>query len=184
TRRLNPWARALKNDMLRGSSLDLIAAYFAPSRAMLRRITGIARRGQARVVTAAKSDNGATVGAARHTYARLLRHGTQVYEYQPTKLHTKLIVVDDVVHIGSANFDMRSVYLNLEMMLRIEDPAFAAAMRAYVDGEIHDSIQITRALHQRQRSLFNRLKWALCYFVVATMDYSVSRRLNFGVDAA
>jgi cardiolipin synthase len=135
-------------------------------------------------VTASKSDNGATVGAARHTYNRLLRRGVEVYEYQRTKLHTKLIVVDDVVHIGSANFDMRSLYLNLEMMLRVEDPAFAARMRAYVDGEIEDSRRITTALHRRQRSLFNRLKWGLCYFIVATMDYNVSRRLNFGVDGS
>jgi cardiolipin synthase len=184
TRRLNPWARALKNDMLRARGLDLIAAYFAPSRAMLRRITGIARRGRSRVVTASKSDNGATIGAARHTYARLLRRGVEVYEYQRTKLHTKLIVVDDVVHIGSANFDMRSLYLNLEMMLRIEDPAFAAGMRSYVEGELEDSRRITRALHRQQRTLFNRLKWGLCYFIVATMDYNVSRRLNFGVDGA
>jgi cardiolipin synthase len=184
TRRLNPWARALKNDMLRARSLDMIAAYFAPSRAMLRRITGIARRGRARVVTASKSDNGATIGAARHTYWRLLRRGVKVYEYQRTKLHTKLIVVDDVVHVGSANFDMRSLYLNLEMMLRIEDPAFAAGMRAYVDGELEDSRRITRAMHRQQRTLFNRLKWGLCYFIVATMDYNVSRRLNFGVDRA
>jgi cardiolipin synthase len=184
TRRLNPWARALKNDMLRAGALDMIAAYFAPSRAMLRRITGIAKRGRSRVVTAAKSDNGATIGAARHTYSRLLRRGVEVYEYQRTKLHTKLIVVDDVVHIGSANFDMRSLYLNLEMMLRVEDPAFAAGMRAYVDGEIEDSRRITRALHRQQRTVFNRLKWGLCYFIVATMDYNVSRRLNFGVDGA
>jgi cardiolipin synthase len=182
TRRLNPWARALKNDMLRARALDMIAAYFAPSRAMLRRITGIAKRGRSRVVTASKSDNGATIGAARHTYNRLLRRGVQVYEYQRTKLHTKLIVVDDVVHIGSANFDMRSLYLNLEMMLRVEDPAFAAGMRAYVDGEIEDSRRITRALHRQQRTLFNRLTWGLCYFIVATMDYNVSRRLNFGGD--
>ncbi|HEV2747824.1 MAG TPA: phospholipase D-like domain-containing protein, partial [Allosphingosinicella sp.] len=96
--------------------------------------------------------------------------------------HTKLIVVDEVVHIGSANFDMRSLYLNLEMMLRIEDPAFAAAMRRFIDGEIADSLPITRELHSRQRSWWNRLVWSAAYFVVATMDYNVSRRLNFGID--
>jgi phosphatidylserine/phosphatidylglycerophosphate/cardiolipin synthase-like enzyme len=47
------------------------------------------------------------------------------FEYQPTKLHTKLVVLDDVVHIGSSNFDIRSLYLNMEMMLRVDDPEFA-----------------------------------------------------------
>ncbi len=94
---------------------------------MLRRIYRIGQRGEARVITAAKSDNTTTIAAARHTYWRLLRRGVQVYEYQATKLHTKLFVVDDVVHVGSANFDMRSLFLNLEMMLRINDAGFARA---------------------------------------------------------
>jgi cardiolipin synthase len=183
TRRLSPWARSAKRDLERAERLDIIAAYFAPSRALLRRIGGVGLRGgMARVLTAAKSDNGATIGAARHTYWRLLKRDVEIYEYQPTKLHTKLIVIDNVVHIGSANFDMRSLYLNLEMMLRIEDEPFARAMRAYVDGEVSDSKRITRALHQRQRSWFNLTKWALCYFVVAVMDYGVTRRLNFGIN--
>lgn len=183
TRRLSPWARAVKRDMLRARSMDLVAAYFAPSRSLLRKIGLVGRRGRARVITAAKSDNGATVGAARHTYSRLLKRGVEIYEYQPTKLHTKLIIVDDIVHIGSANFDMRSLYLNLEMMLRIDDVKLARAMRRLVDHEVADSLRITREMHDQQRSWFNRVKWGLCYFFVATMDYSVSRRLNFGIDA-
>lgn len=182
TRRLSPWARSVKNDMLRAKRLDMIAAYFSPSRAMLRRIYGVAGRGDARIVTAAKSDNNTTVGAARHTYWRLLKRGVEVYEYQATKLHSKLIVIDDVVHIGSANFDMRSLYLNLEMMLRIEDAGFAAAMRSFIDGEIAQSKRITKEEHRRQRSLFNRFKWGLAHFFVTTMDYNVTRRLNFGLD--
>jgi cardiolipin synthase len=183
TRRLSPWAQAVKRDMMHAAQVDVIAAYFAPSRSMLRRIAGVARRGgRARVLTAAKSDNGATIGAARHTYARLLRHEVEVYEYEPAKLHTKLIVVDDVVHIGSANFDMRSLYLNLEVVLRIEDADFAREARFYVEGEIAQSLAITREVYERQSSWLNRLKWALAHFVVASMDYNVSRRLNFGLD--
>lgn len=182
TRRLSPWAQSVKTDMLRATRLDMIAAYFSPSRAMLRRIYGVAARGRARIVTAGKSDNNTTIGAARHTYWRLLRRNVEVYEYQPTKLHTKLFVVDDVVHIGSANFDMRSLYLNLEMMLRVEDAGFAAAMRGFVDGEIADSARITVEAHKAQRGLFNRFKWGVAHFIVATMDYNVSRRLNFGLN--
>ncbi len=180
TRRLSPWARAVRRDLKSARRLDLVAAYFAPSLGMLRRIAGVARRGQARVVTAAKSDNNATIGAARNTYAWLLKRGVEIYEYQPTKLHTKLFVVDDVVHIGSANFDMRSLFLNLEMMLRVDDPAFAAAMRAYVDGEVANAARITRESHWAHRTWLNRLKWALSYFIVAIADYRIARGLNFG----
>ncbi|HEX6376644.1 MAG TPA: phosphatidylserine/phosphatidylglycerophosphate/cardiolipin synthase family protein [Allosphingosinicella sp.] len=179
SRRLSPWARAVRRDMKSARRLDLIAAYFAPSLGMLRRLSGIARRkGRVRILTAAKSDNNATIAAARSTYWWLLRRGVQIFEYQPTKLHTKLFVVDDVVHIGSANFDMRSLFLNLEMMLRVDDAPFAAAMRRFVDGEVANSQAVTLESHRRSRTWLNRLRWAIGYFIVAVADYRIARRLN------
>lgn len=181
-RRRNPWPGTIARELDAGRRLDIIAAYFAPSWPMLGRIGRLALRGKARVVNAAKSDNSATIAAARHTYRRLLRRGVELYEYQPSKLHTKLYIVDDVVHIGSSNFDFRSLYLNLEMMLRIDDRGFADQMRAYVDGEIGDSIRITPALHRERASLWRRLKWTISYWLVTTVDYTVTRRVNFGVE--
>ena len=183
TRRLSPWARAVRKDLRSAKRLDLIAAYFAPSPTLLRRSANVARRGRARLVTASKSDNTATIGAARHSYWLLLKRGFEIYEYQPTKLHTKLFVLDDVVHIGSANFDMRSLFLNLEMMLRVDDPAFAQAMHRFVDGEIENSVRITLEAQRAQRTWFNRLKWGVAYFLVAIADYRISHRLNFGGEA-
>jgi len=181
-RRLSPWVRTVKRDMQRARRLDMIAAYFAPNPAMLRRLERIAERGgEVRVLTAAKSDNGATVAAARHCYRRLLKAGVRIFEYQPTRLHTKLFVIDDATDIGSANFDMRSLYLNLELMLRIHDPAFAAHMRSYFEGELERSQEISRAAHRAHSTWLNRLRWGLAYFVVAVLDYNVSRRLNFGI---
>ncbi len=170
TRRLSAWART--------------TAYFCPTPGMLRRFdkAGIKRGSRVRIVTASKSDNNATIAAARFTYAGLLRKGVEVYEYQPTKLHTKLYVIDDAVHVGSANFDVRSLFLNLELMLRIEDPAFAAHVRAYVDHEIADSERITRIWWKRHVGLWQRIKQAAAYFVVAVLDYNLTRRLNFGPD--
>lgn len=183
TRRLSPWARAVRNDMLGAARLDMIAAYFAPSPGMLRRIARVSRSGgKTRLVTAAKSDNRATIGAARNTYWYLLKRGVRIFEYQPTKLHSKLFVVDGVVHIGSANFDMRSLFLNLEMMLRVDDEAFAAAMHAFVDREVARSKAITIEAHRKARTPFARLRWWLAYFLVAIADYGISRRLNFGLE--
>ena len=179
TRRLSPWARAVRRDMRKAKRMDIIAAYFAPGPVLLRRIANVARRGQIRLITAAKSDNNATISAARYTYWVLLKRGVRIFEYQATKLHTKLFVIDHAVHIGSANFDMRSLFLNLEMMLRVDDARFAAAMHRFVDGEIAGSIEITREAHHAQRTWFNRLRWALGYFLVAIADYRITRRLNF-----
>jgi cardiolipin synthase A/B len=179
TRRLSPWARSVKNDLMKAKRVDIISAYFAPSLSMMRRLFGAARRGQVRIVTPSKLDHQWAVGAARFFYWRLLKRGVEIHEYQPTKLHAKLIVIDDVVHIGSANFDLRSLYLNLEMMLRVDDPGFAAMMRRFVEGEIANSKRITPEAHRRSMTWWNRLKWAFGYFLVATADYNLARRLNF-----
>jgi cardiolipin synthase len=175
----NSWWRSIGRDIRNGHRLDMIFAYFAPPAAMLRRIGRLGRRGRARIVTAAKSDNNATIAAARHSYSRLLRRHVQMYEYQPAKLHTKLAIVDDVVHIGSSNFDYRSLYINMEVMLRIKDASFAAAMRSYFERELADSKWITPELHRRRAGLWRRIKWALSHFLVNIMDYTVTRRLNF-----
>jgi cardiolipin synthase len=175
----NSWWRSIGRDIRKGSCLDMIFAYFAPPGGMLRRIGRLGMRGRARIITAAKSDNNATIAAARHSYSRLLRRHVEMYEYQPAKLHTKLVIIDDIVHIGSSNFDYRSLYLNLEVMLRIDDAGFASAMRAYFDGELKDCKWITPALHKRRANLWRRFKWAVSHFLVNIMDYTVTRRLNF-----
>jgi cardiolipin synthase len=178
TRRLSPWARAIRRDMRNARRADIIAAYFAPTPSMLRRMARVARRGTARLITASKSDNATTVAAARSLYWYLLKRRVEIYEYEPTKLHTKLVVIDDAVHIGSANFDMRSLFLNLEMMLRVEDAGFARLMRRFVDGEVRSSRRVTLESHDRDRTLLNRLRWAFGYFLVAVADYRISRRLS------
>jgi len=181
TRGLSPWATATCRDLRNCKDVEMIAAYFSPTGAMLRRIARAGEQGRARIITAARSDNNATIAAARYTYQRLLRRGVEIFEYAPTKLHSKLVILDDIVHIGSSNFDIRSLYLNLEMMLRVDDPAFAKMMRAYFEGEQADSIHITPELHRQRSSLFNRLRWALSFFLVTTADYTVTRRLNLGL---
>jgi cardiolipin synthase A/B len=179
-RRLSPWARAIRIDMLRARRIDLITSYFAPSPGMLRRLDKAGKRGRVRLVLPSKVDHTASLWAAHFTYAGLLRKRVEIYEYQPTKLHMKLYVVDDVVHIGSANFDIRSMFLNLELMLRIEDRAFAAYVRSFVDGEIAQSERVTMAVHKARSGPWTRIKQFAAYFVMASLDYSVTRRLNFG----
>ena len=180
TRGLSPWARATSRDLLSSRDVEMIAAYFAPTWAMLRRIGRVGKKGRARIITAAKSDNHATIAAARYTYKNLLRRGVEIFEYQPTKLHTKLLVLDEIVHIGSSNFDIRGLYLNLEMMLRVDDPAFAQMMRSYFEHEMAQSLPITPELHRKRSGILTRLIQALSFFLVTTADYTITRRLNLG----
>lgn len=181
TRELSPWAQTLRTDLYGARKVDIIAAYFAPHSALMRPIRRAAERGRARIITASKTDNNATIAAARNRY-RYLLPATEIYEYQPMKLHTKLYVVDDVVYIGSANFDVRSLYLNLELMLRVHNPEFAATVRRLVDHEIADSRRITPEAYAESQTIWTRIKGRLSYFLISVLDYNVSRRLNFGLD--
>jgi len=181
SQRLSPWARNVITDIEHARRLDMMVAYFSPRKGIVRRIARVAARGTVRLLLAAKSDNAATIGAARSLYGRMLRRGAHIHEFEPCKLHAKLIVVDDAVYIGSANFDMRSLYINLEIMLRIEDAALAERMREFIAGHLQWSTEVTPALHARRGTWWNRLRWKASWFLVAVVDYTVTRRLNLGL---
>lgn len=177
---ISGWARCVSRDLVHGERLDMAMAYFSPPRRLVRRICRIARRGHTSLVLAGKSDNPATISASRSLYARLLAAGARLNEFAPSKLHAKLIVLDDAVYIGSANFDMRSLYINLEIVLRIEDAGLAETMRGYIAQLRAASDPITPALHKQRAGPLNRLRWWLSWFLVSVVDYTVTRNLNKG----
>lgn len=179
TRRMSGWARQVKHDLDHAGRIDMVAAYFSPGPSLLRRLGRVARRGAARLILARRSDNMMTVGAARHLYRRLLRSGVQIHEYMPAKLHMKCIVIDDIVHIGSANFDLRSLFLNMEIMLRVEDAAFARQVRALFERTLGDCERIEGARFAAMAGPVARLRWWISYLLVGVLDYTVTRRLNF-----
>lgn len=183
TQRLSPWARRVRTDLQSARQIDMVMAYFSPGQGMLRRIRRVAPRGRARLILAAKSDNAATIGASRLLYGYLLRKGVTIAEYQPSRLHMKLIIVDDIVYLGSPNFDMRSLFLNVELSLRIADAGFARQMRDLVDVLQGDCEPITKELHKQRAGWLTRIRWTLAWFVVGAVDYTVARRLNFGLGA-
>jgi cardiolipin synthase A/B len=177
-RRLSPLTHMLRREIETAKQIDMIQAYFAPNWGMLRKLGRLARRGQFRLITAARTDSATTVNAARHCYRRLLRNGAIIYEYLPQMLHMKLIIADDRVYIGSANFDMRSLYLNGEVLLRIDDATFAAQMRDFVAAHIPASAPITKETHQAQSGWLNRIRWLSAYFIVAILDYRLTKRFS------
>ena len=181
TRGLSTWAKCVTEDMREGKKLDMFMAYFSPPKRLLREIEAIAAKGHTRLLMAGKSDNNATLGASRILYGTLLKHGAKIWEFAPCKLHTKLIVLDDTVYIGSANFDMRSLYINLELVMAVKDAALAERMRAFVSEHIAASEPITPQLYAKRATPWNRVRWAAGWVLVSVIDYTVSRRLNLGL---
>ncbi len=180
TRITSAWARRVKDDLAHGDRLDIVMAYFSPPRSIQQLLERLGRLGKARLVMAGKTDNGATIGASRALYSGLLGAGVSIAEFQPSKLHMKLMVIDDVTYFGSANMDMRSVRLNLELMLRVEDAALAARMRELIDYLEEYSTPVTREWYRQRAGWFNRMRWRISNWLVTVIDYSVTRRLNLG----
>jgi cardiolipin synthase A/B len=175
---LSSWARKVSGELVTGSRLDMMMAYFSPPPRLQKRMHRIARRGHTRLVFPARSDHPVPRYASRALYRKLLHARARVWEFQPCRLHTKLIVLDDAVYMGSANFDLRSLYLNLEIVLRIVDAALAERMREFVAWHLPASLEVTPAIHAARATWLNRLYWRACWFLVSMVDYTVSRRLN------
>jgi cardiolipin synthase len=99
--------------------------------------------------------------ASREGYKQLLEWGVEIYEYQPTMMHVKAMVVDGVWSVfGSANFDNRSFELNDELTVAVQDRELAAALTRDFTNDMQRSVQINpatwheRPLWQKTRELF------------------------------
>jgi cardiolipin synthase len=168
------WAWVFRKDLMKAKRLDTVSAYFSPPRSFRVLMAKVARRGDVRMVMAGKSDVDAAVDMARLLYKPLLGAGAKIFEFQPCKLHMKLLVVDDVSYFGSANLDKRSFRINVELMVRIEDAGLAAKLRDLVDHMETASLPITRAWSAREATLLTRLRWRMAYWM-SLADYRISR---------
>ncbi|QFT75946.1 phosphatidylserine/phosphatidylglycerophosphate/cardiolipin synthase family protein [Erythrobacter sp. THAF29] len=168
------WAYRFKKDMVKGQRLDLVTAYFAPPGSFRRIMARLAARGRARLITAGVSDIEATIDVARLYYKRLLKAGAKIREFQPCKLHMKLLVVDDKSYFGSANLDRRSIRINVELMVRVRDETLAERLREFIDHLERASVHIDDEWYRRHSSFFTRLRWRFFHFVNLA-DYTIAR---------
>jgi cardiolipin synthase A/B len=109
-------------------TLRIENAYFLPDDLMRKELTEAAKRGVKVevLVPGKKIDQKLVRLASRRHWPELVRAGVRIFEYQPTMVHVKLMIVDDVfVSVGSGNFDNRSIRLNDEANLDVLDRNFA-----------------------------------------------------------
>lgn len=182
TTRLSPLGLSYKKAMEKADRVDLAMAYFSPSQTVLRRIAKVTRKGNgSRLIMAGKTDNGATISAARLLYRYLLKRGARIFEYQPLPLHMKLMIIDDAVYIGSANLDVRSLFINLELMLKVKDAAFASHLRTVVSSMADRSEEYSLDLLRERGTFWARIQSGFAYFLVNTVDYTIGRRISLGL---
>jgi cardiolipin synthase len=101
--------------------------------------------------------------ASHHHFGTLLKRGVQIYEYEKTLLHQKLIVVDGIWScVGSTNFDDRSFQLNDEVSIGVLDPAIAAQLRAAFEADLQHTRERSFGEWQR-RGWWHKLKDGVAY---------------------
>lgn len=84
--------------------------------------------------------------ASRAYYRDLLEAGVRIHEYQPTLMHTKLVLVDDQwAFVGSPNMDSRSLELNDEIALAVSDAALVRDLAASFAADLRASRQVMLA---------------------------------------
>jgi cardiolipin synthase len=127
-------------------SLLIENAYFVPDHDTLEALTAAAKRGVhvEILVPGRHIDQKAVRRASRKRWKNLLEAGVQLFEYQPTMIHSKLLIADGLfVSIGSANFDNRSLHLNDEANFNVLDSRFAAEQTRIFERDRAKSVRIT-----------------------------------------
>lgn len=167
----------LLRDLNQARTIRIISAYFLPPRRIRRALIQAARRGRdVQLITAGKTDVRLARFAGRALYHRLLRAGARIFEYEAQILHTKLILADHVIYIGSANLDTRSLHINYELLVRIDDQHLAAEARRIFNDHLPHCRPISRTTWPRARSLWEKIMEHLSHFILARVDPLFARR--------
>jgi cardiolipin synthase A/B len=141
------------------TSIDIENAYFVPDKLTVEALCSAARRGvRVRIVVPGRYTD-ARVGrwAAQGLYGSLLESGIHIFEYQPTMMHCKVLVIDGLwTSVGSANFDDRSFRLNDEANLNVFSEDLAREQTRLIDADIAKSRRMVLK-RWRGRALGRRL---------------------------
>jgi cardiolipin synthase len=127
-------------------SIYINSAYFVPDSDTIRALEGAVRRGvDVRVIVPGEfTDVPIVRHAGRLFYSQMLRRGIRIFEYQPTMMHAKTMVVDGIwTSIGSSNFDDRSFRLNDEVNVNVYDEDIAVQMEKMFFEDLSRSEEIT-----------------------------------------
>ncbi len=129
-------------------TIRLSSSYFVPNELAVKTMVAALKRGvKLQIITPGAHIDAETVRAAsKARWGELLEAGAEMYEYQPTMYHCKVMIVDEfMVSTGSTNFDDRSFRLNDEANLNIYDAAFAAEQVKIFAADLAKSRRVTLA---------------------------------------
>ena len=139
----------------------LASAYFIPSGKIRRALRRAAFHGKdvRLLLPGPVTDHPSVRHASRRYYARLLRHGVRIFEYQKHFMHSKVVLIDDWCTIGSSNMDRWNFRWNLEANQEAEAPALAADVRKMLLADFEHSEEIHYKLWLRRSRLQHLKEW-------------------------
>ncbi len=126
-------------------TLRIENAYFLPDDLVRKELVQAAKRGVKIeiVVPGKKIDQKLVRAASKRHWPELLEAGIKIFEYEPTMVHVKLMIIDDTfVSVGSGNFDNRSIRLNDEANLDVLDRQFAAEQIRFFEMDKQHARQV------------------------------------------
>ncbi|MBN9389682.1 MAG: cardiolipin synthase B [Chloroflexi bacterium] len=127
-------------------SLWITMAYFVPTRAFTRNLIELAKKGvDIRILVAGhRSNHKLVLWAGRDYYDELLKNRIRIFEFEPTMLHAKTMLVDGIWGtVGSTNFDNRSFSLNDEINVSFQDRDLAAILESHFLEDVSRAKEIT-----------------------------------------
>jgi cardiolipin synthase A/B len=133
--------------------------YFIPTNHLMDKLLNALDRGVKLTIIVPNQADHALVKEAAFPYLRpLLAKGAFVYQYMNGFYHGKVIVIDDhFCDMGTANFDQRSFFINLELNNLVYDKHFIEIVKKEIDKDIKESKRLT-ANDLESISLFKRIK--------------------------
>jgi cardiolipin synthase len=127
-------------------NVTLSAAYFVPDNVEVQTFVQALKRGvTVRIIVPGHHvDSDVVRRASRARWGELLEAGAEIYEYQPTMFHCKVMIVDEIwTSVGSTNFDNRSFAVNDEANLNVYDREFARLQMRIFEQDLARSRRIT-----------------------------------------
>ena len=127
--------------------------YFAPDDGVCELLGMMVKRGVKvhLMVPGEHTDSPFVRRAGCYLYGDLLRAGVRLYEFQPTLIHQKVVIIDDVwSHIGSTNFDARSLSLNEEVGIGLRSRGIAKQLKQAYEADLQRSRELTSVEWERR----------------------------------
>ena len=133
-------------------SIWIITPYFIPDEVLLRSLVVKARAGKdVTLIVPARSNHPVTDYAGRHALRQLQSAGARILLFEPGMMHAKAMIVDDRIGLlGSANFDLRSLFVNFEIGVVLLSEPDVRKMRVWA-GEL---VRKCRSFKPRPRRRF------------------------------